>query len=350
MGDVVSDSVLFHDEDLPEDLMCEIQEYGLPACWTESSEPESGTWVEPYAGYVPPVHPDTEAPSWDQEVFVVGSVPPDRPRRTPPVWAWVDWCGGGQGCESLEMEMVWALDYLGAEESCVMHVYYARVLAIQDRGRNWSSAPLAERLGWHRCPTIIDPRQPTETDSEMARLYPDIEVLLLAPNDTPMADRCREVLPADAELEWAVGNWISQTHVGLDCGEWARLLEDDLAGTFPDCFRSAALAREWLEHHHHMPPRFWRAYLLTLKETTHGRHAPHPKAPKAGDRDAWFRPTPATGPAGPEDTSEAPQRTPDRRFGNLARRMSSKLYSFGGVALVSQTQKGSAPRGAGLRV
>ena len=218
-------------------------------------------WVEPYAGYVPPVHPDTEAPSWEQGTFVIGSKPPDRPRRTPSVQNWVDWCGGGQGCASLELEMVWALDYLGASEYCVVPVYYARRLAIDAQDGNWSSAPLAERLGWHRCPTVIDPRQPTVTDSELALLYPDTEVLLLVPNDTPMADRCRQVLPADVELEWAVDNKISQRRVGLDCDEWARLMEEDgLPGRFPNCFLSARLAREWLEHHHQMPNRYWRAF------------------------------------------------------------------------------------------
>ena len=103
-------------------------------------------------------------------------------------------------------------------------------------------------------------RRDAVTDSEMARLFPDIEVLLLTPNDTPMADRCRQVLPADVELEWAVDNKSSQKRFGLDCDEWARLLEDDLPGRFPNCFLSAELAREWLEHHHQMPERYWRAF------------------------------------------------------------------------------------------
>ena len=157
------------------------------------------------------------------------------------------------------MEMTWALDYLGASEDCVLPVYHARVRAILNAGQYWTSGALADRFGWHRCPTVLDPRQPTVTDSLIEQMLPE-RVLLLTFNSEPLADQCRAVLPADAEIEHLVDGLLSGLHSGLDCDEWARLVQVDLGNNFANCDRAARLAEEWMEHYYGMPELYWRGF------------------------------------------------------------------------------------------
>ena len=206
--------------------------------------------------YVPPVHPDTEPASWDTGEWEPGSgyryVGNDHPRATPDVEAWTASCTGGSSCDWLLYAMKWALDYLGAEEDCVVAVYHARWR--RANSSNWQSGAEIDLYGWHRCPTVIDPRTPTVADPYVQQMPNGSDVLLLAASSDSLADRCRAVLPADVELEFSVNNDLSKRREGLDCDEWAALAGARRV-TYKTCDASALLAEEWMEHHHGMPVR-----------------------------------------------------------------------------------------------
>ena len=218
------------------------------AQWEETCEHQSEPphehdgnpeWVKPYAGYVPPVHPDAPLTEWQDGSWNPKSASHDQPRMTPAVQAWVDWCPDGwSGCTFMQRRMVWALDYLGGNELCVLDQYYKQAqAAAESYGWNFSAPSLKERYGWHRCATVIDPEQP---DGRLLSEQPGVTV----------ADRCRAVLPADVELEYRFGSRIDEEN--LDCDGWAVFIDDrsTLADT---CDRSWRLAHEWLEHYHDMP-------------------------------------------------------------------------------------------------
>ena len=248
---VLASELYPEEENLPDNLWCGPGEAG---CWT-LPEPEE-VRVQPYAGYVPPVHPDTEPASWDTGEWEVGSgyryVGNDHPRPTPDVEAWTASCTGMSSCDWLLYEMKWALDYLGAEEDCVVAVYYARWR--RANASNWLSGVEIDLYGWHRCPTVIDPRTPTVADPYVQQMPNGSDVLLLAASTDSLADRCRAVLPADVELEFSVNNDLSKRREGLDCDEWAALAGARRV-TYKTCDASAQLAKEWMEHHHGMPVR-----------------------------------------------------------------------------------------------
>ena len=217
-------------DDIPDNVWCELVDEATVNCWYEGGEPESDpadVWVEPYAGYVPPVHPDTEPTTWQSGDWAPRTNDPrddDHPRPTPAVQTFIDWCAQGTACDWLLFQMVWALDYLGANEACVLAVHYTRAIAAaQTSDGNYNSAGLRERYGWHRCPTVIDPRTPTVTDSFMQQHLPGWDVLLLAPSGESPADRCRAVLPADIELEERRSKGVIRD--GLDCDEWGAYIE-----------------------------------------------------------------------------------------------------------------------------
>ena len=253
---VLASELYPEEENLPDNLWCGPGEAG---CWT-LPEPEE-VRVQPYAGYVPPVHPDTEPTTWQSGDWAPRTNDPrddDHPRRTPAVQTFIDWCAQGTACDWLLFQMVWALDYLGANEACVLAVHYTRAIAAaQTSDGNYNSVGLRERYGWHRCPTVIDPRTPTVTDSFMQQHLPGWDVLLLAPSGESPAARCRAVLPADIELEERRSKGVIRD--GLDCDEWGAYIEGFNSGLrYPVCNTSARLAEEWLEHHHGMPERYFR--------------------------------------------------------------------------------------------
>ena len=251
----VSARILSGNDELPDNMWCQRHRDGTDTCRIGASP------IEPYAGYVPPLFPGTEQPSWEQGTheWVTGP-PPDRPRASTGIQRWTEWCGDRSGCEMLLLEMTWALDYLGASEDCVLPVYHARVRAILNAGQYWTSGALADRFGWHRCPTVLDPRQPTVTDSLIEQMFPDYVILLLTFNSEPLADQCRAVLPADAEIEHLIDGRISGLRSGLDCDGWARLVQVDLGNNFANCDRAARLAEEWMEHYYGMSEDYWRVF------------------------------------------------------------------------------------------
>ena len=229
-------------------------------CWIQPDEPDPGeVWVQPQAGDVPPVHPDTET-SWQTGEWHLGGydyLANDHPRPTPKVAAWEASCTGMSSCDRLLYAMKWALDYLGASENCVLAVYQARWSRMN--ASNEHSGVEIDRYGWHRCPTVIDPRIATVADPYVQQQPHGQDVLLLAASSDSLADRCRAVLPADVALEFFVNNQLSQLREGLTCDEWA-----DLAGarrvTYKVCDFSSLLAEEWMEHHHGMPVRHRSIY------------------------------------------------------------------------------------------
>ncbi len=195
-----------------------------------ASVQQGQTWTDPEP---PTVHPDTPQTSWDRGTHEVGSRPDDRPRVTANVKVWMDWCGGHPRCDQLLRYMVWALDYLGANEVCVIEQYFDYAL---------STAEYPEATyGWHNCATIIDPMQP--------------DGRLLSEHTPSMAERCRAVLPEDVELEERINRGVIRD--GLDCDEWGAWVEARRT-SYPACDRSARLAEEWLEHYIGMPERYWR--------------------------------------------------------------------------------------------
>ena len=117
-------------------------------------------WQPPQAQRVPAVHPDTAMASWITgqphdppeglpEVPLVGFRHRDNPggelpRATPGVFEWAQWCTQGPAvsydtinagsCGLMLNKMVWALDYMGAEESCVLDQYRQKMQWLAETG------------------------------------------------------------------------------------------------------------------------------------------------------------------------------------------------------------------------
>ena len=192
----------------------------------------------------PPMHLETRPPSWERVTNEKGGRPDDRPRATEGVQAWTDWCGAYYSCEALLFRMVWPLDYMGANEQCVLDNYYNRVIEENQPGvGDAARARLRDEYGWHRCATVIDPVQP--------------DGRLLSEHGVTMAERCRTVLPADVKLEFRVFVGLSyQLRDNATCDEWGTYVEGRGVRA-KNCDRSARLAEEWLEHYIGMPEPYW---------------------------------------------------------------------------------------------
>ena len=278
VGDVVPASELFPDDNPPDDLVCEIQTDGQPTCWTEpEDDPQNDdVWVPPVAGMVPeplPECPDdtttwnetcTPPSSWEEGEFEPGRLIYEMPRPTMEVLSFYEACSSTPNapCAWLLGLMKWSLDYLGVRQSCVQGEYLDRVLAFARTGS--AVGTVQNQHGWHNCATVIDPlvgQTPTTGDDVGLRL-----------SDTglTMADRCRAVLPEDVTLETRYGPTLSDGtarqptrfapgHAG--CDEWANYIERRIVRTvadkYPDCYRSARLAEEWMEHHHGVHERYY---------------------------------------------------------------------------------------------
>ena len=263
----------------------------------ETSEPEPvvvepepvvvepvAAWVEPYAGYVPEVHPDTPTLSWELghdaptpeglPALVPAPAGGDMPRPTLGVVEWSRWCVAntisGQCARALH-QSVWALDYLGASESCVIEQMTRQVNGFV----RWETPVSDSDSGWFRCPTVILPDPAGDGDAP-----------LLVQS---LADRCREVLPPDVdlvsyrllvggldpsqataeEIEAAIGADPAQMTpgemrehfeyvpvLGASCDEWA---QTETTGSVPEYFSLRHTAKllvvEWMQHHYGAPPR-----------------------------------------------------------------------------------------------
>ena len=246
-----------------DDLYCHVPSGGEFECYYTTPEPEpepepvvedteydafkeavqqGQTWTGSNA---PPVHPDTQPPSWVRGTDTGSGRPDDVPRLSVGVATWINWCrsnyGGNTGCEQMLFHMVWAIDYLGADTECVLANYRDRI----QQGNNpnvadrYNDSRLINRFGWHKCATVVDPVQP--------------DGRLLSQHGLSMAERCRAALPDDVKLEERP----EAGRVGLGCNSWGAWVENRRTGS-NDCDRSARLAEEWLEHYSEMPVRFYR--------------------------------------------------------------------------------------------
>lgn len=222
------------------------EQHALIGSYREPTVVLDNGWVVYGTDYVPPVHPDTQPPSWVRGTDDGRGRPDDAPRRSPLMRAWLDWCGTEwRGCERLQLSMVWALDYLGANPQCVVQHYEWRAHHASRPGVSdgWNNYRLRNQFGWHKCATVIDPIQPNGR--------------LLSDRGLSVAERCRAVLPADVKLEedTSVANRGVFRH-WMTCDEWGAWVEDLRTGA-ADCENSARLAEEWMEHFHAMPENFW---------------------------------------------------------------------------------------------
>ena len=265
VGDVVAASELYPDQDLPSNLFCEIQADSGPLCWTEPTElanPSNEGWVPPEAGIVPEPHPECSSddpatwdqtcnppPSWDSGEFVIGSRVDETPRLSAVVLNFLLGCKATlyAPCDWLLGLMQRPLDYLGARPTCVLDEYLDRVGAFARTGS--AVGTFQNQYGWHNCATVIDPLV-----GEIPEHGNDVG-LRLSDTGLSLAERCRAVLPEDIMLETGYKlngdppTRFESGHAG--CDAWASYVEGKNQMSYmPDCFRSARLAYEWMEHHY----------------------------------------------------------------------------------------------------
>ena len=226
------------------------------AVWAEYE-----TWVPPYAGLVPAVHPDTPTPGWLRADFVFDKRQMEMPRQTALVIGWTEACNAAYAWCDIYLRLAYqAIDYLGAHPVCVLNQYTYLVQFFADGGR--TSDTLRERLGWHNCATVIDPlvQAPSSVDE-----YFNDTGRRLSDTGLSVAELCRAVLPSDVQLE------TQQTRRGIPvqrfaagvagCDGWATFVEStNLYRTRPGCAASAHLAAEWMEHHHQQHERYFKPW------------------------------------------------------------------------------------------
>ena len=241
----------------------------------EPPEPEAnqyGDWVPPQAGMVPTVFPTCEEPPYDEtclpptawergeDIEVGVRVRGELPRKTDQIAEWTRWCyrtiSPNASCDSLLSRMKWPLDYLGAHPLCVLPLYTGRVETYA-RSSSATHSSTAEQYGWQNCATVIDPLlpNPPQRDNDIGWRLSDTGISL--------ADRCRAVLPEDVELEGGrpfvdFGVYGEPKRFGNDCDAWAADRGSrPRAETTPQCWFSALLAQEWLEHYYQMPEDYY---------------------------------------------------------------------------------------------
>ena len=214
----------------------------------------------PTPGVCPTFHPETPELSWALDPsgqtrpptpeglpdFAPGGAGTgDLPRPTPELVDWTnDVClasgAGSSACARVLHQSVWALDYLGASQDCIIAEMTAQVNLFDPNGR--TSISELER-GWFLCPSVILPDADTFT-------YATVPEDGTTFNAEDMAQRCREVLPADVELEWGAA----------DCDAWGIAVLRHAGGVWMTVdFAAELLAEEWLQHHYGAPypNEFW---------------------------------------------------------------------------------------------
>ena len=185
----------------------------------------------------------------------------DMPRPTPGILGWAQECvelttsldvspaAVGYQCARALHQSVWALEYLGASESCVIGEMTRQMQGFLD----WGSPVYHSERGWFRCPTVIMP------DADQLDYQP-----MLDGDMQWLVQRCLDVLPADVELTSTIeidadgeARRIERPKEGATCAEWAW---DKTAGPGPNYktlkFVSGALVREWMRYHYG-PPFGW---------------------------------------------------------------------------------------------
>ena len=216
-----------------------------------SDDTESAALMPPT---VPAVHPDVPAGWWiptrpaSERSPLPNAAPLLSPRSTPGVTDWTQRCvdafeGGAAAraeCAVLLDKMALALDYLGADEACVLDQYQKRI--DQMLAQDWDGS--GDQHGWHRCATVIGP-DPADTAS-------------------PLITRCRQVLPAAAVLDsppvltYDPGTGVlsfvpTPQERSVGCAEWAVQVRLAAGGSLTTCSMLAALASQWMQHYHFAP-------------------------------------------------------------------------------------------------
>ena len=261
-----------------DDLYCHVPSGGEFECYytTPAPEPEPEpepeqepapefVWTPPQAGTVPEVHPDVPSTEWQRGPVNPGGRAYDKPRTTEAVQEWRDWCypQWGGNCEWVEHNMYQAIDYLGANERCVLNEYTKKAEYFLSQGSGANNSYAKNTFGWHLCSTVIDPIVGEIPDSVRDN---DVGLRL---SDTPgitLAGRCRTVLTdpfPDLQLEARRrgDGSIPPIRFGQDCDAWAKwIIENGLAASAPDCNESSSLAEEWMEHHHNQHESYHRPH------------------------------------------------------------------------------------------
>ena len=266
VGDVVAGPEIWPDrDDIPADLVCEMQQDDFWSCWrdpTETTNPANTGWVPPVAGAVPDPHPEcsedrstwdqtcTPPNNWDWGEFTLGGRVDETPRLSAVVLNFQLACRAANApCVWLLGLMKWPLDYLGARPSCVLGEYLDRVEAVAEGRSREYVGEVQNQHGWHNCATVIDPLvgEAPEHGNDVGQRLSDTGLSL--------AERCRAVLSEDVMLETGYRlsgdppTRFAPGHAG--CDDWAAYVENAArSSTYPDCLRSVALAYEWMEHHH----------------------------------------------------------------------------------------------------
>ena len=233
----------------------------------DTTEPVEGSvdgsesvWVEPYAGYVPEVHPDTPTLSWVLDptrstrpptpeglpaFSSVGAGTGDLPRPTPGLVEWSDWCVStdlrDNDCAYALYQSVWALDYLGASQDCIINEITAQAERFDPNG---GRSIFNDVRGWFLCPTVIMPDADTHSTTTTF-------------SGEQMAQRCSEVLPDDVILEVArppavVDDESVWELAHGNCEEWGKQITS--GAYIPLEYAAVWLAAEWLQHYHGAPP------------------------------------------------------------------------------------------------
>ncbi len=176
----------------------------------------------------------------------------EKPRWTRDVARWASWCFQQPrgNCTWLLHQMKFALDYLGANPWCVLNEYQARA---DSYAAGLRSGEAVNRHGWHNCATVIDP---LAKEAPAGRRN---DAGLLLSDTVALAEQCRIVLPAEVEFEARTGyRDRPPERFGSDCDAWSEWVDNHPQGrNRPDCWRSARLAEEWMEHHHATPEPYF---------------------------------------------------------------------------------------------
>ncbi len=167
-----------------------------------------------------------------------------------------DLCG-----DAWNAEISAALDYLGADPTCIYWEYWWRFKEHFRLGAGSSQVP--ELYGWHNCATIIDPLVKDCTPNHQPDRKHDIGCRLS--DYTTWVEQCQAVIPADAKLvyleEFYEGFFAPtryEINIAESCNEWVTEVNanDYLWRSYPQSARAAKLAIVWFQHFYGFQPSF----------------------------------------------------------------------------------------------
>ena len=212
---------------------------------------------------IPEQHPDTPPPSWIAgQPFPPDGYPPftaapsldpaypggELARPTEGTLGFSRWCVGVSAggafteyeCGHALHEMVWALDYLGADEDCVLEQYTKRFRRFDEDGSDSAVSPFR----WQNCASAVNP-DPGDTTSTLGE-----RCLAVLPPDVVLEERNRVVITFDDDGTEHAEAFVGRS--GVTCEQWEASLA--LAGISTSvCAMVSAVATQWMQHHYHAP-------------------------------------------------------------------------------------------------